>query len=36
VNEVNVDCDEEQNKQICGEYGVQGEIISLGLIWIAG
>jgi len=21
---VNVDCDEEQNKQICGEYGVQG------------
>ncbi|GAA5828611.1 hypothetical protein JCM5353_004323 [Sporobolomyces roseus] len=24
VNVVNVDCDEEQNKQICGEYGVQG------------
>ncbi|GAA5837849.1 hypothetical protein JCM3766R1_001494 [Sporobolomyces carnicolor] len=24
VNIVNVDCDEDQNKQICGEYGIQG------------
>ncbi|GAA5928146.1 uncharacterized protein JCM15063_003798 [Sporobolomyces koalae] len=24
VQVVNVDCDEDQNKQICGEYGVQG------------
>ncbi|GAA6020975.1 hypothetical protein JCM11491_001572 [Sporobolomyces phaffii] len=24
VNVVNVDCDEDQNKQLCGEYGIQG------------